>query len=125
MALPDRDALTEKIIGCAIEVHRNLGPGLLESLYENALAIELEAAGIPFERQVAVPVLYKQRPIGEYRIDLVVEDRVIVEVKSVERHDPVFEAQILTYLKITGKRLGLLINFNGRLVKDGVKRFVL
>ena len=123
--MPDRDALTEKIIGCAIEVHRNLGPGLLESLYENALAIELEAAGIPFERQVAVPVLYKQRPIGEYRIDLVVEDRVIVEVKSVERHDPVFEAQILTYLKITGKRLGLLINFNGRLVKDGVKRFVL
>ena len=123
--MQNTDALTEKIIGCAIEVHRNLGPGLLESLYESALAIEMEAAGLKFERQVAVPVLYKHRPIGECRVDLLVEDRVIVEVKSVERHDPVFEAQILTYLKITGKHLGLLINFNTRLLKDGVKRFVL
>ncbi len=117
--------LTEKIIGCAIEVHRNLGPGLLESIYEAALAIELESAGVCFARQVPVPVRYKGKTIAECRLDLVVEDRVIVEVKSVERHDPIFEAQILTYLRISGKRVGLLINFNSRLLKDGIRRFIM
>jgi GxxExxY protein len=117
--------LTERIIGCAIEVHRQLGPGLLEGTYELALCIELSDAGLKNERQVAVPVVYKGRDIGEYRLDIMVEDAVIVEIKSVERHDPVFEAQLLTYLKVTGKRVGLLINFNNRMLKDGIKRLVL
>jgi len=122
--MEDINKLTERIIGCAIEVHRQLGPGLLESTYEAALAIELECAGLHFARQIIVPVVYKNRTIGEYRVDLVVENSVIVEIKSVERFDPVFEAQILTYLKVTGKRVGLLINFNSRLVHDGIKRFI-
>ena len=117
--------LTEKIIGCAIEVHRNLGPGLLESIYEEALCIELEDAGLNFSRQLSVPVQYKGRAIGEHRLDLLVQDKVIVELKSVERYDSVFEAQLLSYLRMTGKRVGLLINFNSRLLKDGVKRFIL
>lgn len=125
-AIPEElNKLTEKIIGCAIEVHRQLGPGLLESTYEAALAIELDLAGLRFLRQPVFPVTYKHRPIGEHRLDLVVEDAVVVELKSVERHDPLFEAQLLTYLRIAGKRLGLLTNFNTRLLKDGIKRRVL
>ena len=120
-----KDPLTEKIIGCAIEVHRVLGPGLLEASYEAALAIEFEAAKLSFQRQLIIPVLYKSQPIGEHRLDFLVEDAVIVELKSVERFDPIFEAQVLTYLRLSGKRRGLLINFNSRLLKDGVKRFVL
>ena len=123
--MKDIDKLTESIIGCAIEVHRHLGPGLLESAYEAALCIELELAGLKYQRQVSIPALYKERTIGEYRIDLVVEDAVIVEIKSVDRFDPVFEAQVLTYLKVTGKKIGLLINFNSRFLKDGIKRFIL
>ena len=118
------DQPTEKIIGAAIEVHRHLGPGLLESTYEAALCAELEAAGLKYQCQLAVPVNYKGQIIGEYRIDLLVEDAVVVEAKSVERFDPVFEAQILTYLKVINRRLGLLINFNSRLLKDGVKRYI-
>jgi len=120
-----RDPLTEKIIGCAIEVHRQLGPGLLESTYEAALCVELELAGLKFQRQVVYPISYKGRVIGEYRIDLIVENAVILEIKSAEHHDPIFEAQLLTYLKIAGLHRGLLINFNSRLLKEGVKRFVL
>ena len=121
----DKDPLTERIIGCAIEVHRVLGPGLLEAIYEAALAMEFEAAGLRFQRQLVIPVYYKQRPIGEHRLDLLVEDAVIVELKSVERFDPLFEAQVLTYLRLSGKRRGLLLNFNSRLLKDGIRRFVL
>ena len=121
----ERDPITEKIIGCAIEVHRQLGPGLMEGTYEPALAIELEEAGMRFQRQATFPVLYKGKTIGECRVDLIVEDVVVVELKSVERFDAVFEAEVLTYLKITGKRVGLLINFNSRLLRDGVKRFIL
>lgn len=117
--------ITEKIIGCAIEVHRNLGPGLLEQIYENALCIELEMSGLKYQRQEKYPLLYKQRNIGEHRIDLIIEENIIVEIKSVERFDPIFEAQVLTYLKITGKKVGLLINFNSKLLKDGIKRYVL
>ena len=106
------DQLTEKVIKCAIEVHRQLGPGLLEGTYEEAYCIELEDEGLGYQRQLVIPVIYKGRTIGEYRLDLLIEDVVIVEIKSVERFDPVFEAQILTYLKITGKKVGLLINFN-------------
>ena len=121
----ERDPLTERIIGCAIEVHRELGPGLLEATYESALCIELQAAGLTFARQVVLPVIYKGHTIGEYRLDLIVEDAVVVEIKSVERYDPVFEAQVLTYMRVSGKKVGLLINFNSRLLKDGIKRFVL
>ena len=125
---PDRNGvevdLTEKVIACAIEVHKGLGPGLLEAAYEEAMCIELEDAGIPFERQVELAALYKGRPVGEYRLDLVIDDRVIVELKAVERLDPVFQAQLLTYLRISGKLVGLLINFNSRLLKDGIKRLV-
>src|SRR5215475_2908905 len=117
--------LTEKNIGCAIEVHRVLGPGLLESVYEAALCVELSDSGLKFQRQVNIPALYKGRQVGQYRIDLIVEDAVIVELKSVDRHDPVFEAQVLTYLRVTGKKVGLLINFNSKLLKSGVKRFAL
>ena len=117
--------ITERIIGCAIEVQRNLGPGLLESVYVEALCVEFDIQGVRCQRQVVLPVNYKGRVIGEYRLDLLVEDAVVVELKSVERHDPVFEAQILTYMRVTGKRVGLLINFNSKLLKEGVKRFVL
>ena len=82
-------------------------------------------AGWKFQRQLMVPVMYKGRKIGEYRLDLLVEDLVVVEIKSVERFDPIFEAQVLTYLRVTGKKVGLLINFNSRLLKDGLRRFVL
>lgn len=120
-----RGPLTEKIIGCAIEVHRTLGPGLLEATYEAALCVELDLAGLRFQRQVVVPVKYKNHPVGDYRLDLVVEDSVVVEIKSVDRFDPVFEAQLLTYLKIPGHKRGLLLNFNARLLKDGIKRMIL
>ena len=120
-----QNKLTERIIGCALEVHRQLGPGLLESIYETALSFELETNGIRYVRQVAAPIEYKGRVIGEHRIDLIVEDAVIVELKSVERYDPVFEAQLLTYLRITKLKIGLLINFNSRLLRDGIKRFIL
>jgi GxxExxY protein len=123
--LEELNKLTEVVIGCAIEVHRQLGPGLLESTYEAALCIELDEAGLKYQRQLAFPVTYRGRAIGEYRLDLLVENTVVVEIKSVERFDPVFESQILTYLKITGKKVGLLINFNSRLLRDGVRRFIL
>ena len=119
------NAITERIIKCAIEVHRQLGPGLLENVYEEALDIECKLDGLSVVRQFIVPVLYRGKTIGEYKPDMLINDLVIAEIKSVERFDPVFEAQVLTYLKITGKRVGLLINFNSRLVKDGIKRFIL
>ena len=119
------NAITERIIKCAIEVHRQLGPGLLENVYEEALDIECKLDGLSVVRQFVVPVLYRGKTIGEYKPDMLINDLVIAEIKSVERFDPVFEAQVLTYLKITGKRVGLLINFNSRLVKDGIKRFIL
>ena len=121
----NKDPLTEKIIGCAIEVHRVLGPGLLESSYEAALQIEFESTGLKFDRQSIISVHYKGHSIGEHRLDFLVENLVVVELKSVERFDSIFEAQVLTYLRLSGKRRGLLINFNSRLLKDGVKRFVL
>jgi len=119
------DPLTRKIIACAIEVHRRLGPGLLEKLYQEAMVIEMELNGLKVDKNVKIPVEYKGQPIGDYFIDLLVEDAVILELKSVERHDTVFEAQILSYMKLTGKKVGLLINFNSKMVKDGIKRFVL
>lgn len=119
------NAITERIIKCAIAIHRELGPGLLESVYEEAMSIECLLEGLIVDRQLKIPVLYRGHSIGEYKPDMIVNDLVIIEIKSVERFDPVFEAQVLTYLKITGKRVGLSINVNSRLVKDGVKRFIL
>ncbi len=116
--------ITEAIIGCAVEVHRCLGPGLLETTYEAALCVELEDQGLKYQRQLTFPVSFKGRAIGEYRVDLIVENAVIVEIKSVDRFDPAFEAQVLTYLRVTRMAVGLLIKFNSRLLKDGVKRFV-
>jgi len=120
-----RDPLTERIIGCAIEVHRILGPGLLESAYVEALSLELEVAGLRVARQVPVKLNYKGRCLGEYRIDILIEDVVVVEAKAVERYAPVHQAQLLTYLRLTGKRVGLLINFNRPVVREGIKRMIL
>jgi GxxExxY protein len=117
--------LTEKIIGCAIEVHKYLGPGLLESIYEKSLCIELENNKINFERQKLINVSYKKRYVGDCKIDILVEDTVVIELKSVERFDPVFEAQILSYMKLGNYNVGLLINFNSRLSIDGIKRYII
>jgi GxxExxY protein len=121
----DLSDLTGNIIRCAIEVHRVLGPGLLEAVYESALAIELDDAGLRYVRQKVFPAFYKGRRLGQYQVDLIVEDLVVVEIKSVEVSKPLFEAQLLTYLRVAEKRVGLLINFNSRLLKDGVTRRVL
>ena len=115
--------LSGEIISAAIEVHRILGPGLLEFLYEEALVLELEIRNINVSRQVEVPVAYKgQRLTNNLRLDLLVDDLIVVEVKSVEQILPVHEAQLLSYLKLTGKRLGLLINFNSALLSKSVRR---
>ena len=116
---------TSRVIACAIDVHRALGPGLLEQIYESAMCIELEDCGMSFVRQSRIPAYYKGRLLGEYRVDLVVGDLVLVEVKCVEHLSPVHEAQLLTYLRLTGKRVGLLMNFNSRLLKEGIKRLIL
>lgn len=121
-----RDPRTGAIIAAAIEVHRALGPGLLESVYEECLCRELELRGIPFVRQVPIPVEYKGvRSECGYRIDLLVKDEVVVEIKAVEAIHPVHEAQLLTYMKLSGKRVGLLINFCVPVLKDGIVRRVL
>jgi GxxExxY protein len=123
--LEELNPFTEQVIGCAIEVHKQLGGGLLESVYEKAMCIELDSRGLKYECQPTFPVLYKGRRIGDQRADLIVEQSVLVELKSVERFDPVFEAQILTYLRCTRLRIGLLINFHSRLLKTGIRRYVL
>ncbi len=119
------DPLPEKIISSAIEVHRILGPALLESIYEEALCHELQLRGIEFERQKEVDVLYKGRVIKGQRLDLVINGEVVVEIKSVRKLDDIFVAQILSYLKSTGLSRGLLINFGESKLADGVKRFSL
>lgn len=116
---------TRQIIGAAIEVHRTLGPGLLESIYEDCLAVELGIRKLNYERQKAIPIEYKQhRVASDFRLDLLVERKVVVELKTVEKLLPVHEAQLLTYLKLTDCRVGLLINFNVPILKDGIKRMV-
>jgi len=119
------DELSELIIGSAIEVHRELGPGLLESIYEMCLAHELRENGIRVIQQSTVPVIYKGvRMPNDLRLDLLVDDRIIVEVKAVEEFHPVHQAQLLTYLKLTDKRLGLLLNFNSPVLVKGIKRMM-
>ena len=121
----DDSNLSGEVIGAAIEVHRLLGPGLLESAYELALARELALRGVCVERQKAVPLEYKGTALGDgFRIDLLVQERIIVEIKAVERLQAIHEAQLLTYLRLADKRLGLLINFNEKTIKEGVKRVV-
>src|SRR5882724_1080033 len=115
--------LSGKVIGACIEIHRELGPGLLESAYEECLAYELSKAGLRFERQKPLPVRYKEVQLDcGYRLDLVVEDELILEIKAVTEILPIHEAQLLTYLKLDRKSLGLLINFNVPVLKHGVKR---
>jgi GxxExxY protein len=122
----DEDSLSHEIIGAAIEVHRNLGPGLLESAYEQCLAHELSQRGIAFELEKSVPVEYKGVKLNcGFRLDLLVGGLVIVEVKAVEALTPTHSAQIMTYLKLTGCKLGLLLNFNEWRLADGIKRIVL
>ena len=120
------EQLTEAVIGAAIEVHRTLGPGLLESAYEQCLCRELELRGLKFERQVSLPVSYKGVKLDcGYRLDIVVEDVVVVEVQSVEKLLTIHEAQLLTYLRLSGRAVGLLLNFNEATLKDGLIRRVL
>lgn len=120
------DALASATVNAAFAVHSNLGPGLLEGVYEVCLAHELKKRGIPFERQLSLPVVYDGVHIDAgLRLDLIVADKLIVEIKAVENLMPVHKAQVLTYLKLSGRTLGLLINFNTPLIKDGIKRIIL
>lgn len=118
--------LTDRVIGAAIEVHRALGAGLLESTYEICLCEELRSQGIRYRRQVELPVKYKNVTLDAgYRIDLIVEEQLIIEVKSCEKLAPIHSAQLLTYLKLTGLKVGLLINFNSEVLRNSIKRMVL
>jgi GxxExxY protein len=120
------EELTSKVIGCAIEVHKELGPGLLENSYKQCLAYELSKANLKYIIEYELPLIYKDIKIDVgYRIDLLVEDTLIIELKSVEKLLPIHDAQILTYLKLTKKRIGLLINFNVMMLKHGIRRFIL
>ncbi len=123
--MQDLNLLSEQIIGGAIEVHRELGPGLLESLYEKALCFELERRSLSVKNQLEVPVLYKGQRLGVHRLDLLVEHQIVVELKAVDRFDPVHQAQLRGFMKLANKPLGLLINFNVPVLKDGVKRIAL
>ena len=120
----DENQISREVVSSAIEVHRGLGgPGLLEDVYEEALAHELQLRGLNLKRQVFVPVFYKGKEIKK-PLDLLVNDSVIIEVKAVEKHNPVYESQLLTYLRLSGLNLGLLVNFGQRYVKDGIHRVV-
>jgi GxxExxY protein len=118
--------LTERVIGLAIDVHRSLGPGLLESAYEECLSFELDQAGLSYRRQVPLPVIYKDVRLDcGYRMDLVVENKLIIEIKATERLMPIHEAQMITYLRLSGLHLGLLVNFNDVTLRNGLRRVVL
>lgn len=118
--------ITEIIVGCAIEVHKRLGPGMLENVYKHCLAYELKQNGLRVECEVPVPVVYKEIRLDcGYRIDLLVEDAVVVELKAVDAFHPTYEAQILSHLRFAYKRVGLLINFKTNILKNGIKRFIL
>ncbi len=122
----EQDPLTGKVIGCAIEVHRNLGPGLLESTYQQCLARELALQEIRFKLEHPLPIEYKGIHLDcGYRVDVLIKDRLILELKSVQEVQSIHQAQILTYMKLSSITTGLLINFNTKIVKDGIKRFKL
>ena len=119
------DVLSKKIIGAAIEVHRALGPGLLESAYETCLCHEFDLIGLPYEKQKVLPLNYKEKFLDcGYRLDLIVADSVVLELKSVNKIEPIHDAQLLTYLKLSDYKLGMLLNFNVTLMRDGIKRIV-
>ena len=120
----ETNEITRKIIGCAIEVHKHLGPGLLESAYEECMIFELQNSGLRVECQKPAPVIYKEKKLNYgYRIDILVEDVVLIELKSVDAFNPVHEAQILTYMKFSGIKTGLLINFNVKMLRNGLRRY--
>jgi GxxExxY protein len=120
------DELSNKVIGCALEVHKKLGPGLLESAYERCLSFELISAGIRHSAQKDLPIEYKGVKLDcGYRTDMIIENDIILELKSVDKIMPIHEAQLLTYMKLSGIKIGLLMNFNVCRLKDGIKRFVL
>ena len=121
---PQTDALIREIIGCAIRVHSELGPGFLETIYASALAIEFESARIAFEREKPIVVFYRGQPIAGQRLDFVVADKVILEIKAAPRVDPIFQAKLISYLRATKLKAGLLINFNVPLLREGIKRIV-
>jgi len=121
----DAEEIVHDVIGCCIAVHRELGPGLLETIYSRAVGIELEARRIPFEIEKAVPVHYRGQPLCYQRLDLLIDKRVVLEVKSVDVLHPIHLAQVLSYLRVTGVRVGLLVNFNVPVLKQGVRRVVL
>jgi GxxExxY protein len=123
---PEIERVAHEIVDAAFKIHSKLGPGLLESAYQAFMVYELEKRGLAVAKEVPLPVVYEEVRLDlGYRIDLIVNDCVLVELKAVEKLHPIHEAQMLTYLKLTGKRLGLLINFNTKLIKDGIKRMVL
>jgi len=120
----ETNEITRKIIGCAIEVHKHLGPGLLESAYEECMMFELKDSGLNVRSQKPIPIIYKENKLDYgYRIDILVEDSVLIELKSVETLNPVHEAQILTYMKFAGIKTGLLINFNVKMLRNGLRRY--
>lgn len=126
MRRDERDPISETVIGAAIDVHRALGPGLLESAYEACLCHELAERGIAFQSQVSMPVTYRSVEIDcGYRIDMLIENSLIVELKTVEKLLPIHEAQLLTYMRLSDVKTGLLMNFNVRVLKDGIRRFVI
>ena len=120
----ETEVVGRAIIGAAIEVHRLLGPGFLERIYQDALSFELHKRGVAFQREAAISVRYKDLLIAGQRIDLIVAERVVVELKTVMRFEPIHEAIVMSYLRSTELRLGLLMNFHARLMKDGIKRIV-
>ena len=119
------EELVTRVIGCCIAVHRALGPGLLESIYSRAICLELTAAGIPFDCEVEIPVSYRDELLCVQRLDIVADGQVVLEVKSVERLAPVHHAQLLSYLRVSKLKIGLLVNFNVPVLQDGLKRIVL
>jgi GxxExxY protein len=121
----DLEILIREVIGCCVMVHRELGPGLLERVYPRAIAIDLDDRGIRYSTEKTVPIQYRGKLLCHQRIDLLVDDRLVVEVKSVERLNPIHMAQVINYLRVTGTRAGLLINFNVPLLKQGIRRIVL
>jgi GxxExxY protein len=123
---PELEQIAQQVVDAAYQVYRALGPGLLESVYETCLFHELTLRGLKVQRQLSVPVKYRDVTLATgLIIDLLVEDQLIIELKAVEKHNPLYEAQLLTYLKLTNKKLGILINFNVTLFKEGIKRVIL
>lgn len=122
---PEIEHIATEIVDAAFRVHSRLGPGLLESVYETCLAFELQKRHLSVRRQVDIPIQYdSMRLEGAFRVDLIVADLILVEIKAVEKHNPLYDAQLLTYLKLSNKKLGFLINFNVKIIKDGIKRVV-